>query len=419
MLSVKRIAKLTEPGRYSDANGLYLQVGPTGARSWLLRYQRNHRERWLGLGPLHAFSLDEARERARQARQLLADGIDPIEHRKAERTQQALEEAKAVSFKQCAQQFYEAHEASWNSRKHRMQFMNTLRDYAFPTLGALPVGQIDEAMVLAVLRPIWSTKGPTARRLRHRIAAVLDYAAAAKYRTGTNPARWEGHLEHLLADPTKVTPVVHHPALPYAEVAAFIADLRGRVGVSARALEFLTLTATRTGEVIGARWSEIDLKTKTWTIPSKRMKASKEHRVPLSDRAMQILTGLPREMEYVFVGQRAGTAISSIAMLREMKRLRPDFVPHGLRSTFRDWAAERTSYPNHVVEMALAHSIGDAVEAAYRRGDLFDQRQKLMQAWPTTATNRNEIHRPPSPQSVRGGRGDGRRPGRRRSALAD
>jgi integrase len=378
-LTVKRIAKLTSRRRYLDSDGLYLQVLSPSNRSWLLRYEFRGKKRWMGLGSLATFSLEEARARARKARQLLADGIDPLEVRKAERNRQILEAARNKTFATVAQEYYETHEASWSNRKHRQQFLNTLRDYAFPILGALPVADIDEPVILSVLRPIWATKTITAKRVRNRIASVLDFAAAAKYRTGTNPARWEGHLEHLLAAPDKIAAVNHLAALPYTEIAAFLSELRELPGVPARALEFAILTAARTNEVIGARWSEIE--NSTWIISAARMKSEREHRVPLSTRALNLLSALPREGEFIFVGPKAGTAIGALAMLRVLRRLRSDVTVHGFRSTFRDWAAEQTAFANHVVEMALAHAIGDKVEAAYRRGDLLDRRRQLMEQW--------------------------------------
>lgn len=382
-LTEKGIAKLkSTPGRYGDgALGLYLQVGPNGAASWVMRYERGGRERMLGLGPLSIVSVKAARERAREARLQLLDGKDPLEARRAERDRATLEAARTMSFKQCAEAYYAAHADEWVSTKHRQQFLNTMRDHVFPIMGSVAVAAIDEPLVLRVLTPIWREKTPTAKRVRNRIAAVLDYAAAAKFRTGTNPARWEGNLEFLLPKPDKIARVQHMPALPYAELPGFIAQLREVEGIAARALEFLILTAGRTGEVLGARWSEI-ADGKTWVIPAARMKAAKEHRVPLSERAVELLAALPREGDCVFVGMRPGTSISNIAMFRVLRRMgRDDITVHGFRSTFRDWAAEATSFPHEVCEHALAHKVGNAVERAYNRSDLFAKRSKLMEAW--------------------------------------
>lgn len=396
-LTVKQIAKLTEPGRYGDGRGLYLQIMPTGARSWILRYERGGRERWMGLGPLHTVPLEGektkdgkwitgARDKAQQARQLLLEGFDPIDTRQAERagqaTEAALQQAKNVTFKAAAEQCFKFHSPKWKNAKHRAQFLSTLEMYAFPTLGKLPVEAVDKALVLKAITPIWQSKNETASRVRGRIEAVLDYAKVQGWRDGENPAAWDGNLVHALPAPGTFTQVKHHAALPFADVFDFMTQLATREGMGARALEFLILTAARTGEVIGARWDEIDLPGKTWIIPASRMKAKKEHRVPLSDRAVAVLKALPREADFVFPGGRKGTAISNMAMATLLIRMeRLDITVHGFRSTFRDWAAERTGYENNIVEMALAHAIGNKVEAAYRRGDLFTKRTKLMADW--------------------------------------
>jgi integrase len=386
-LTVKGIAKLKERGRYLDEHGLYLQVLSATNRSWLLRYERGGRERMMGLGPLHTFDLPEARERARAARKLLADGIDPLEARKAARAAQSLEAAKTITFKEAAQQYYNGHESGWHNAKAKAQFLSTLERYAFPVIGALSVAVIDAPLIKRVLEPIWTTKAETASRVRRRIEWVLDWATVNGYRTGDNPARWRGNLNHLLPDKGNVRQAQHMAALPYAGMATFITALRGREGIAARALEFLILTAARTGEVTGATWAEIDFGAKTWTIPKGRMKMKREHRVPLSAEAMAILTALPREGDYVFPGGRENAPLSDMGMTAVLRRMgtwvdregRP-VVVHGFRSCFRDWAGETTAYPNHVVEMALAHTVG-GVEGAYRRGDLFDKRRRLMADW--------------------------------------
>jgi integrase len=381
-LTTKRVAKLTEAGRYGDGHGLYLQVTPAGVRSWLLRYERAGRERWMGLGPLHTFTLDEARARARQARQQLADGIDPLDARKAERAERALDAAKAMTFADAARQYFDQHEGKWKNRKHRAQFLATLRDYALPVLGRLPVAAIDTGLVLRCIEPIWQSKTETASRVRGRIEAILDWATVRGYRAGDNPARWNGHLGEVLPARGQIKKIQHHPALPFAEVPHFITQLAGREGMGARALEFLILTAARSGEASGAKWSEIDLEAKAWTVPASRMKGGREHRVPLSDRALEILRALPREADFVFAGERRGTAVAGTAMANLLGRMgRRDVTVHGFRSAFRDWAAETTGYPNHVIEMALAHAIGDKVEASYRRGDLLAKRARLMADW--------------------------------------
>ena len=378
-LTTKRVAKLTEAGRYGDGHGLYLQVTPAGVRSWLLRYERAGRERWMGLGPLHTFTLEEARARARQARQQIADGIDPLDARRAAR---ALDAAKAITFEDAARQYFDLHERKWRNRKHRAQFLATIADYALPVLGRLPVAAIDTGLVLRCIEPIWQSKTETASRVRGRIEAILDWATVRGYRAGDNPARWKGHLGEVLPARGQIAKVQHHRALPFAEVPGFMVQLAAREGMGARALEFLVLTAARTGEVIHARWSEIDLDRMLWTVPAERMKGGREHRVPLSDCAVAILRALPREADSVFAGERRGTAIASTAMSNLLGRMgRLDITVHGFRSAFRDWAAERTGYANHIVEMALAHVIGNKVEAAYRRGDLFAKRAHLMADW--------------------------------------
>jgi integrase len=379
-LTVKRTNKA---GMYADGGGLYLQVTNADAKSWIFRYAVDGRERFMGLGSVNTIGLAEAREAARECRKLRHSGIDPIERRDMTRQKNRAEAAKAITFNECVDAYLTAHEQSWRNVKHRGQWRNTLKTYARPVLGELAVSSIDTGLVLKVLEPIWSEKPETANRLRGRIESILNWATVREYRSGENPARWKGHLQKLLPSKAKVRPVNHHPALPYSEIPTFMAELRGRDGRSARALEITVLTALRTGEVIGAKWSEFDFGAKIWTVPAERMKSGKEHRVPLSDRAVEIFSALPREAgnSYVFIGDRAGKPLSNMAMLELLRDMRRGYVTHGFRSTFRDWAAEMTGYPNHVVEMALAHVIGNKVEAAYRRGDLFERRRRLMAEW--------------------------------------
>jgi integrase len=312
------------------------------------------------------------------------DGIDPIEVRRAEREQKKLDAAKSMTFDACAAAYIDAHKAGWKNAKHRDQWPNTLNSYAGPVFGSLPVQAVDVGLVMKALEPIWQTKSETASRLRGRIEAVLDWATVRGYRKGDNPARWRGHLDKLLPTRSKVQRVEHHPALPYDELANFVAMLRGQEGIASRALEFLILTATRTGEVIGGRWGEIDLGEKIWVVPAERMKAGREHRIPLSAAAVAILEQMRevREGDFVFPGGKRGKPLSNMAMLAVLKRMdRGDLTNHGFRSSFRDWAAERTNFPREVAEMALAHTVGDKVEAAYRRGDLFQKRRQMMEAW--------------------------------------
>jgi integrase len=390
MLTAKKVERVKAPGRYHDGHGLYLQVVNAANKSWGLRYERSGAERWMGLGPTHTVTLKEARERGRAARLLLLDGIDPIDHRRAERAKLAAAKAKALTFREAAQRYFDQHEGKWRNAKHRQQFLSTLRDYAFPVLGGMAVADIDTPSVLRAVEPIWLTKTETASRVRGRIESVLDWAGVRGYRHGDNPARWKGHLAEVLPARGQVAKPVHHAALPYREVPVFMAALREREGTAARALEFAILTAARTGEVIGAQSGEIDFEDKTWTVPAGRMKGGREHRVPLSERAIELLRNLPTENsnDRIFIGPRAGSGLSNMALTAVLRRMgRGDVTTHGFRSTFRDWAAERTNYPNHIVEMALAHAVGDKVEAAYRRGDLLAKRRQLAEAWSKYCTS--------------------------------
>jgi integrase len=388
-LTVKHIAKLTEPGRYRDpeSRGLYLQVGRSGTKSWLLRYELGGRERFMGLGALSDFTLKEARERARAKRQLLTDGIDPIEQKRAERRareQQAKQASEIPTFKAAAETYFRVHGPKWRNQRHAKQFMSTLQAYAFPKFGNLRVDDITTEDVRRALEPIWHRIPSTASRVRGRIENVLSWAIATKYREGPNPARWADNLEHLLPALGQIKQNAHHAALPYAEMPAFWAKLAAREGVSARALAFTILTAARTGETLGAKWSEIDLKERTWTIPANRIKGGQQHKVPLTDAAIRLLETLPTETgnDHVFVGQHAGVGLSHVALAAVLRRMgRNDVTTHGFRSTFSDWAHEQTSYDNHTIEQSLAHKVGNAVERAYRRGDMFEKRRRLMSDW--------------------------------------
>ncbi len=389
-LTAVAVTNMTKPGRYADGNGLYLQIAKGGTKSWLFRYMRAGKARQMGLGPVHIVPLARARAKAMECQRGLLEGIDPLDARHARLVQTRIEAARGITFRECGEKHIAAHEAGWRNSKHRDQWKNTLATYVYPVIGDLPADGIDTGLVLKILEPIWTTKAETAGRVRGRIEAILDWATARGYRTGENPARWRGHLDKLFPARTKIAKVRHHPAMSYAELPGFMAELRDRSGISARALEFAILTAARTGEVIGAQWSEIDLGVRIWTVPAERMKAGREHRVPLSDRAVELLSRLPREDEWVFPGGRAGKPLSNMALLEVMRGMRPDdeFVPHGFRSTFRDWASERTSFPHEVCEMALAHAIPNKVESAYRRGDLFEKRRRLMAEWAKYNTSR-------------------------------
>ena len=383
-LSVKKLAK--QKGTHSDGNGLYLRVYPPAQCSWVFRYMLHGRARWMGLGPYPLIGLADARARATDARRLLVDKLDPITAREEKHTQGKLQAAKRVTFAECGIRYIAAHERQWRNAKHRAQWESTLRTYAYPVIGTLPVAAVDTALVQKVLTPIWNDKPETAKRLRGRIEAVLDYATVAEYRTGPNPARWRGHLSHMLAKPTAIRPVEHHAALPYAELAVFIAELRKQDSIGARALEFSILTVGRTSEVLGARWSEINLGNKLWTIPGGRMKAGKEHVVPLSPRAVEILEVLKSDKHsvegYVFPGRQHKRPLSNMAFLMLLRRIgRDDLTAHGFRSTFRDWAGDRTSFDTQTIEFALAHGISDKTEAAYRRGTAIEKRRQLMTHW--------------------------------------
>jgi integrase len=382
-ITALQVAKLTTPGRYAVGEGAYLQISQWGTKAWIFRYQRDGRQRHMGLGGASLITLAEARDKAREARRALLDGADPLTAKRERRAQAKLQAAKGVTFKQTAERMMASHGAAWKNPKHRQQWRNTLATYVYPTFGELSVATVDTGLVLKALEPIWTTKPETAGRVRGRIESVLDWAKARGYREGENPARWRGHLDKLLPNRRKVRRVKNHPAMPYAEIPAFMSELRARNSVSARALEFAILTAARTGEVIGARWPEIDLGAAMWILPAERMKAGKEHRVPLSERAIELLSALPREGDFVFMGGRAGKPLSNMAMLELLRGMKPGsgYVPHGFRSTFRDWAAECTSSPSEVVEMALAHAVESKVEAAYRRGDLLAKRRQLMDDW--------------------------------------
>lgn len=374
-LSAVAVARLTRPGLYGDGGGLWLQV-KRGSRSWLFRYTRHGKAHALGLGPVHTVTLAEARARARECRRLLLEGVDPLEARRAAKRATT----ETPTFDECAASYIEAHRAGWRNAKHAAQWAATLRAYASPVIGALPVAEVDTAHVVRVLAPIWTSKTETATRLRGRIEAILDWARVQGYRAGENPARWRGHLDHLLADPGRVKRVQHFAALPWQDVGAFMADLRQQDGMAARALEFAILTACRSGEARGARWREIDFDAALWIVPAERMKAKREHRVPLSTQALALLRRLPRVDELVFPG-RGGRPLSDMSLTAVLRRMGRDVTVHGFRSSFRDWAAEATAYPREVAEHALAHRLPDKTEAAYQRGDLIEKRRRLMQDW--------------------------------------
>ena len=389
-LTTLKVSRMKRPGMYADGGGLYLRVAEGGSKQWIYRYVTNGRCRDMGIGPCHVLTLAEARERARTASKLRLDNIDPIAYKRQQRSAAIVAAAKAMSFRQCAEGFIKDNEAEWTHPKHRQAWETTLTKYVYPKLGELPVAVIDTPLVLDVIKPLWARIPETASRVRGRIEAILGWATVHHYRTGDNPARWQNHLEQVLPARTKVAKIEHHAALPYAQAAEFMGKLRQDTSVMARCLEFITLTAARLGEAVNATWKEIDLEARTWTIPADRMKAGREHKVPLSAAAIALLRDMAaiRHSNYVFPGYKHGRPLGHNGLWTVAKRAAgADVTVHGLRSTFRDWAAEQTSYPNHVVEMALAHAIPNAVEAAYRRGDLFEKRARLMQQWADYCAN--------------------------------
>ena len=381
-LSVRKVATAS-PGKFEDGYGLRLVVSKSGAKKWVLRFTLHGRRREMGLGSYPSVGLADARTSALKCHRLVAKGVDPIEARRME--------AKRIPvFTACAARYIRGHRHGWQNAKHARQWVSTLKTYARPVIGNKPVNAITTEDILQILSPIWATKTETAKRVQGRIENIMDFAAAHQYRDPLNPARWRGHLDKLLPRPSRMKQVAHHPAMPYAEVPAFFDELSRNGSVSALALQLLILTATRTLEVLHADWREIDLPSGVWTVPASRMKTRREHRVPLSDSAMTVLEALPRieGCPFVFPGSRNGRPLSNMALLQLMRGMgygvnssRGDYVPHGFRSTFRDWSGEVSSFPREVAEMALAHAIENKVEAAYRRGDLFAKRRKMMQAW--------------------------------------
>lgn len=394
--------KHAKEGMHSDGNGLYLRVQASRAKSWIFRFQLNGKRREMGIGTLDTKTAPEARTEAAALTALVRSGVDPIDNRK-QQTAAAIaaataREARAITFSAAAAEYIQTHQAGWKNEKHAQQWINTIATYAAPVIGDKPVAEISTEDVLRILKPIWTTKTETASRLRSRIELVLSYAKAMKWRQGENVALWRGHLDALLPPPAKIKNVRHHPALPYTRITEFMAQLRSITGSGARALEFAILTATRSGETRLATWKEIDLSAKLWTIPAERMKAKREHWVPLSDQAIALLKALPRidGNEYLFPGDRDKKPLSDMTLTAVVRRLNTtkdnqppwidphtgaSIVPHGFRSTFRDWSAEVGKYPRELAEHALAHSLPDRVEAAYHRGTMFERRAPLMQCW--------------------------------------
>ena len=386
--SARSVETVTEIGYHRCDRGLYLQVAGSGTKSWLFRYKSpvTAKQREMGLGSLNLVPLAAARDIAVECRRQVLSGLDPLEERGRVKRVRQLEQARSITFQEAAEQCIASKKPEWKNAKHAQQWSNTLNAYAYPVFGTLSVSDLDTDLVLKAIEPIWISKAETASRVRQRIETVWDWARARRYVDGENPARLRGHLDKLLAKTAKIKRVKHHAAVPYKQIGSFITKLRDRKGSSALALEFMVLTAARTGEVRGARWQEIDLSTSVWTIPADRMKAGKEHRVPLCDRAIQILNSMKSNRnpdEFVFSGWKTGTGLSDGAMLALLRKMDVGpYTPHGFRSTFRDWAAEEAhQFSNETVELALAHTIKNKAEAAYRRGDQLERRRELMANW--------------------------------------
>lgn len=397
-LTALGVTRAKKPGRYADGGNLYLQISETGAKSWLFRYMIAGKPREMGLGSVDTWTLAEARERAREQRKLMDLGMDPIEQRRAEAQAIELAKAQTVSFETCAADYIKDHRSGWKNAKHADQWTSSLKRWVYPIIGALPVGGITTDLVLRVLKqPIseaqdaptfWTARTETAGRIRGRIETVLDWARAKKLRDGENPARWKGLLDKLLPPKSQVSPVTHHKALPYADLPRFMAELRRRNSLSARALEYTILTAARTSDTIGAVAAEVDPAERIWTVPAARLKGKKgarkrDHVVPLSDRAREILDGRAQGSRYLFAHDD-GEPLSDMAMLELLQGMGgfdDDLTVHGFRSTFKDWCSEQTGYPNEMSEMALAHAVSDKVEAAYRRGDMREKRRRMMVDW--------------------------------------
>jgi integrase len=376
-LSEGAVRKLTKPGRYAVGHGAYLQISEWGTKAWVFRYIRNGKARHVGMGSAKYVKLAEAREQAFEYRRLLARGGDPLEQKRGTKREQRLAEARAKSFRDCALEFIAAHEDGWRGNSSRRQWIDSLTRHVFPKLGDIPVADIDVASVLSVLDPIAREIPETAARIRNRIAAVLDWAAARDLRPHENPAR----RQNLLPKRKKVMAVRHFPAMPYPVLPAFMVELRQRPDMTARALELAILTASRPGECLGMRWGEVDLGAALWTVPGERMKSGRPHRVPLSHRAVELLATLPREGEFVFLGRRTGAKPHPMVLVTLLRRMGHTVTAHGFRASFKTWASERTNYPRELIEAALAHVIGDAAEQAYSRGDMLARRRQLMEAW--------------------------------------
>lgn len=380
------ISNARTPGLLADGGGLYFRVAPGGSKGWIFRFRREGRTRDGGLGAYPAVGLAKARELAAQCRRSLAAGVDPIDARQAQRRDADRQTARAITFSQCAENFISSHEVAWRNPKHRQQWRNTIKTYAEPNIGSLIVAEVDTTGIVRILEPIWTSKPETASRLRGRLECILDWARARGYREGENPARWRGHLDHLLPPKSKVRTVQHHAAMPYLDVPGFMRVLTANSSPVAQALTFLILTSARTTEVTGAEWNEISFGSRSWEVPASRMKSGRSHRVALSRPAITLLQDMAevRQGDFIFPGARLGTSLSSMAMAMLLRRLNFAHVTvHGFRSSFRTFIAEATSFPSELAEMALAHVVGSAVERAYLRGDLLERRREVAEVWAT------------------------------------
>lgn len=383
-LSAIEVSRIIQQGFHAvgGVSGLMLQVAKGGSRSWILRARIGEKRRDIGLGGYPEVSLKLARERALERKSLISKGIDPVEEKKAVRARLIASQRNSITFDEAAKIVHDTKSEEFKNEKYKAQWISVIKSYASPIIGKMPVSEITLHEIKAVLEPIWKEKTDTAKKLRGNIEVILAWATVHEYRTGENPARWKGYLDQVFQKPSKIKAVKHHAAMPIDDMAAFMPKLRAQIGIAAKALEFAILTATRSGEVRGAKWDEIDFNNKLWIIPAERMKAGKEHRVPLSDSAIELLKALPRfaDIPYVFVSPR-GKMLSDMTLSAVLKRMELKEVPHGFRSTFRDWAGERTHHPREVIEHALAHLLKDKSEAAYQRGDYLAKRAALMQDW--------------------------------------
>jgi integrase len=384
ILTDRGIKSQVKPGRYADGNGLYLQVGKSGAKSWLFRYMLDSKSREMGLGSIRMETLSQAREKAKYCKNLLRSGIDPIRNRQERVAIEKADNKEMLSFQKCTEGYLKSHSASWKSARHEEIWLSSVKRFAYPIIGSIHVNKIERGHIMRILDPIWREKTETASRLRGRLESILNWATVQEYRKGDNPARWRGYLDQLLPKPSEIHTVKHFPALPYKEINVFMNKLKERQALSALALRLIILTACRSIEVREAEWCEFDLKNATWTIPTERMKMKKEHIIPLCEEAIKVVQSVPRieGCRHLFTGPSSGNPMSDVVFKKLMERMGvTGITTHGFRSTFRDWAAEQTSFPREVIEACLAHQLKDKAEAAYFRSNLLDKRRELMSKW--------------------------------------